>query len=130
MGRPNLPHTVYAIRCKENGRVYVGATVYPQKRIYQHMAQLKRRGKVHYEVGKAVPSLWQEDYDKYGENGFSFYILEEDITLQDVPYREKYWIAQYKAFDPRYGYNQQRYQKKAEQLFEAGKPPLPEEDKR
>ena len=99
--------TVYAIRCKENGKVYVGSTIYLKQRIYQHFRELKKHQKTTTSnVNKIVSYVdWQNDYDKYGEDAFEIYCLESNVPQSKLREREFYWIEEYKARDPEYGYN-------------------------
>lgn len=104
------PSCVYAIRCKETGRVYVGVTENVSRRVRQHMLQLKNHTKVtcsnvHHVVRGAE---WQEDYDTYGEDAFEFYVLEENVTYENRSIVEARWIREYNATDPRFGYNAPR----------------------
>lgn len=127
MGRPNMPHTVYAIRCNPTGRVYVGVTIHLEKRICQHLQQLARGDKVRYEEKHPVLSLMQKDYNEHGEDAFDVYVLEENVSPLDASARERYWVREYQSADVRYGYNQERtYIKKAAKLIKEGKPPKPE----
>ena len=50
-------------------------------------------------------SPWQNDYNKYGEESFELYLIEDNIP-DDIHFeREKYWIREYKSYDEKYGYN-------------------------
>lgn len=50
-------------------------------------------------------SNMQKDYDKYGEDSFKVYIIEENVPPERVKEREAYWIEKYRSDDVRYGYN-------------------------
>ena len=47
------------------------------------------------------------DLKKFGENAFEFFIVEENIPAQDLPSRERHWIAYFGTKTPG-GYNQNR----------------------
>lgn len=98
---------VYAIRCKENGRIYIGSTVDLEKRIYVHFLELKNRKKSKESNVNQIKSgdTWQDDYDKFGKDAFEVYCIESDIPTNQLREREAYWMDEYKARDPKYGYN-------------------------
>lgn len=119
-------YSVYAIRCKETGKIYIGCTKYPEDRIKQHFRELSRKQKTVKDGKFRVPSAWQLDYDKYGESAFEFYLLESNISEEARFSREIFWIEEYKAFDSRYGYNTARYKSASISFtFINGKPPKP-----
>ena len=73
---------VYGIRCEPTGQVYIGRSLHVKGRWCNHRNRL-RRG-IHEN-----PQL-QNDWDAYGAEAFSFYILQdapEDLTLAE---REEY----------------------------------------
>ena len=92
---------IYAIRCKENGRVYIGCTANFEARAKSHLSQL-RNGEKRREQGT---SRFQDDYDQFGEDSFEFYILEENIPWAQRKAREVYWIEVYDAMNEEFGYN-------------------------
>lgn len=108
---------IYCIRCKENGRVYIGRTYRLNTRIREHFDELRRGMKTtyRYKLGNVISSF-QEDYNRYGESAFEVYILEEKVQPEDCKSRENYWIDFYAATNPKYGYNR---------LDEHAKNPLP-----
>ena len=121
---------VYAIRCKENGKIYIGCTKRSvNERIRNHLAELENHEKLHSTyVGKNEtrrrPSPWQMDYDKYGIDAFEFYILESDIPDGKQREAENRWIEEYKSWDERYGYNIRRGTKiEYNYNFQNGLPP-------
>lgn len=93
--------TIYAIRCIHNGKIYIGRTQNIKRRLREHFLELTNKS------GKYSPKekKLQMDFDEYGVSGFEVHILEEDVTPDEVCEREAYWIAEYRATDPRYGYN-------------------------
>jgi group I intron endonuclease len=112
------PSAIYAIRCKENGRVYIGRTSCVERRIKEHFTELRKGQKTCRTGATKVygKSLLQEDYDKYSEDAFEVYVLEEDIQPEKCKERESFWIAEYNSTNAIYGYNK---------LSEQGRPELP-----
>lgn len=125
-------YQVYAIRCKENGRLYIGCTSSLQTRLRTHFGELRRQTKTYRwvdENGNADrgPTLWQLDYNKFGESAFECYVLEDNIEESNRKERELYWIEEYKSWNPEYGYNIRRDPKKS-YIFKPiakGLPPKP-----
>ena len=106
MGWPiKFPSTIYGICCKRSGRVYIGRTYRLEARIKEHFYELRKRRKTCYKDGRHTMSEMQKDYDKYGEESFQVYIIEDNVPPELVQEREAYWIEKYKADDVRYGYN-------------------------
>ena len=103
MGWPiREPSTIYAIRCIENGKVYIGRTKDLERRVREHLYELRRGLK---NCGGRDDHGFQHDYDKYGESAFEVYVLESCVLPSDVEKRESFWIREYRATNPRYGYN-------------------------
>lgn len=116
MGRPIIHISmIYAIRCTETGRVYIGRTYDLERRLKEHFNELRNGNKTikakvftpakPYGQSTRIQSKFQQDYDEYGEGAFEVFILEENIAPSKCKEREAYWIAEYCATDPRYGYN-------------------------
>jgi group I intron endonuclease len=91
-----LPSTIYAIRCTETGRVYIGRTQDVGRRLSQHLADLN---------GNRKSGDFQKDYNTYGVRSFEAYVLEENVPPELAQEREAAWIREYRATNPRYGYN-------------------------
>lgn len=103
MGWPiKRPNTIYAVRCIENGKVYIGRTQDLERRIREHIYELRNGLKA---CGGRKDTGFQSDFDKYGESAFEVYILEENVQPLDAQKREIYWIREYRATNPLYGYN-------------------------
>ena len=81
---------LYKITNLINNKVYIGQTIHPDKRWWEH----KQRAKTHnYPIHLAIV--------KYGEENFVFEILEESQNYNE---REKELIKQYNSLSPN-GYN-------------------------
>ena len=77
------------------GAVYIGQSRNVEKRMTEHLRQLKNGS--HYNVHL------QNVFNKYGEDDFKIEVIEYcDCGMLDE--REQYWIAFYDSF--KYGYNQ------------------------
>ena len=120
-------YQVYGIRCKENGRIYIGCTRRPlQDRLADHFFELKRNGKTFCkETGKRDLSNWQKDYNQYGKDGFDFYLIEDNIPDDDHMEREAYWIREYKSHEEQYGYNLRVRDKVKQFTYTVALPPKP-----
>jgi group I intron endonuclease len=83
---------VYMIRCKVNGKVYIGCS-----------GDIKRRWRTH----KTQPSnkLLTNDFIKYGYDQFEFSILEVCQDKWHAEKRELYYMRLHNCFDPKQGYN-------------------------
>lgn len=91
--------TIYAIQCKTTKRMYIGRTqVAVEERVKAHLTLLRSN--------KHTSKLFQEEYNKYGEDDFIYYILEEAIPYQDR-FKECEYMDKYKTCNPKYGYNRQ-----------------------
>ena len=111
--------SIYAIRCKTTGKLYIGRSQNPHERIKQHLQHLKR-GDNHY--GSAT---FKVDFDKYGASDFEGYILEQGVVPAKFREWEEFWIREYKATDPKYGYNKNPMVASASLQITIGLPPKP-----
>ena len=69
MGWPITHESViYCIRCKENGKVYIGRTYDLNRRIKEHFSELRRGMKRGYAAGRRAASGWQKDFNEFGYN--------------------------------------------------------------
>ena len=127
------PAVIYAIRCSKTGRVYIGSTANLPQRAKAHFRELKYHNKRASALdvnGHVIgvtndASIWQHDYDAYGEESFEVYILESDVAKENRKGRESYWIDLYKATDPKHGYNLKRERNDDVPNFVPGLPPCP-----
>lgn len=79
---------VYAIRC--NNRVYVGSTSMTfSKRFMHHRSMLN--------VGKHKNPIMQRAYDKYGEESFTFEVLDDNCD--NIHECEQFWIDKLNSTD-------------------------------
>ena len=91
---------IYCIENSVNHKKYIGCTMNCfRDRIDNHFYKLRN--------GKHQSKAFQEDYNKYGESVFEFYILEEiDKDIHDKDYffqKEEYFINKYDTTNT--GYN-------------------------
>lgn len=106
MKAKNLPHTIYAIQCTQNNKVYIGSTTSLNSRISSHFNDL-RKGIKTYSVSwkNRQPSQWQIDFNEFGEDSFKVFAIEENVLGEKSKDREDYYIEYYNACDPEHGYN-------------------------
>lgn len=126
MGWPiTHPSTIYAIRCKENGKIYIGRTYRFERRIKEHFYELRRDKKLKTQrAGRRISTDFQDDYNRYGESAFEAYVLAEYIAPEKCQETEAKWIAYYHTTEPDKGYNIRREQLKGFQVqFKSGIPP-------
>lgn len=88
--------SIYAIRCKTTGRLYIGRTCKIDERIQTHFSELKNK--------KHSSKIMIEDFEKYGKEDFEIYILEDKVPYSDR-YKEYEYMRIYNSFDEKYGYN-------------------------
>lgn len=89
---------VYKITNQINKKCYIGSTKDPKKRWQQHKNS---------SVWESCPSYnypLQKAMRKYGIDNFSFEILEELKTVEELDQREQYYIKFYNTITPN-GYN-------------------------
>lgn len=82
---------IYQIICTSTGKRYIGQTDNAQRRWWEHCSALRRD--VHYS------RYLQRAWNKYGENAFSFQVIEE-CQLDQLTQREQYWLDFYKPIAP------------------------------
>lgn len=85
---------VYCLECLINNKKYIGSCLDFTKRKSIHFNHLKNN---------KANKLLQEDYNKYGVENFSFYIIEEIRNTELFCERENYWMDYYKTYIPKYG---------------------------
>lgn len=97
------PRIVYAIRNKENGKLFIGCSLNPLKSFRAHLNELRRGFKGLSTTAQV--NRWQEDYNKYGAEAFELYILEPDVPFELRTEREAYYVREYRTLEADYGYN-------------------------
>lgn len=87
---------IYKIENLVNGKVYIGQSVDIKKRWCEHKYELNNN--IH-------PNIYlQNSWNKYGKENFNYTILEL-CSLDNLNFKEVYWIDAYKSYDKNYGYN-------------------------
>lgn len=74
---------VYGIKNKLNGMIYIGATSFFIDRWANHKASLHHSSRL------------QNDRNKFGENVFTFDILEKALDDTDISILERQWLNKY-----------------------------------
>lgn len=87
---------IYKIENKVNGKVYIGQSIDIDKRRKQHLGDLNNG--IHH--NKHLQSAW----DKYGEENFTFKVVEE-CEVENLNQKEIYWIDSYDSYINKNGYN-------------------------
>ena len=85
---------IYKITNIINNKCYIGQTQDHQRRFAEHKNSLRKN--------KHENPHLQSAWNKYGEENFSFDVLE---YTEDYNNKEKYYIAYYKSDNLKYGYN-------------------------
>lgn len=88
---------VYKITCIANHKVYIGSTTEIRKRWTWHRGDLWRG--VHH--NRHLQFAW----NKYGEENFTFEVLEMVMFVEHLHDREQYWLDYYQAYDSDKGFN-------------------------
>ncbi|MEY4572569.1 MAG: Flavobacterium phage Fpv3 [Bacteroidota bacterium] len=88
---------IYKIENTKNNKIYIGSSIDIERRFYKHLWMLKK--------GIHDNNHLQNSFNEYGENYFSFSILEL-CSESDLVKRENFYIELYCACDSSCGYNQ------------------------
>lgn len=124
---------IYAIRCKANGKMYIGKTEAARirARINQHLQYLERNSHNYH---------FQKDFNKYGKDAFEYRVLEiyDEREADEIDFHrlhEYEWMKIYRTTDKKYGYNTEdkaaiAYIRTDEILIDyvEGLPPFPESE--
>ena len=76
--------SIYFLRNKRTGRVYVGSSKKPAARKSQHRSMMR--------LGKHPNRYLQNDFDKYGEANIEFLVVEEGISEDERFVKEQEWM--------------------------------------
>ena len=87
---------LYKITNIVDGKIYIGQSVNPQARWRCHKSDAKL-GKNKKHFARAIR--------KYGAHNFTFEVIAQAKTLEDIDWAEIECIKQHKSFDKAYGYN-------------------------
>lgn len=92
--------TIYGIRCRKSGRIYIGRTASPlNERFKKHVYRLNHN--IHYS------KEMQEDYNKYGRNNFDIYQIFQTSDYEYAKRLEKLVILALQTNTSEHGYNSQ-----------------------
>lgn len=87
---------IYAIRNLINQKIYIGQSTNVEDRIAHHKSALRHNRHENQHL--------QRSWNKYGEESFSFFILEE-CNEERLDELERMYISEYKSIDGEHGYN-------------------------
>jgi len=88
---------IYKITNIINNKIYVGSAINLNKRKKKHLYDLKHN--IHHSIHL------QRAWGKYGEDNFSFEVIEYIEDKDILKEREQYWIDTLNVCDINYGYN-------------------------
>jgi group I intron endonuclease len=77
---------IYTIKNSVNGKVYVGSTVRPRKRGWEHFKALR--------AGMHCNKKLQNSWNKYGESAFKYAVVEELPNVDDLCKAEYGWMCE------------------------------------
>lgn len=86
---------IYAIQNKVNGKIYIGSSKNIARRLKQHYQLLTRNKHHSYKL--------QADWNKYGEDAFEVFVVEEILDRELLEQIEQNYLDNYKACSK--GYN-------------------------
>lgn len=88
---------IYKITNLVNDRFYIGSTFNFYERFIQHRADLRKN--------KHNNQFLQNSWNKYGEENFSFAIMEVVSNIDDLLIREQHWLDETNSYNRCVGYN-------------------------
>ena len=83
---------IYMIKNNINNKVYIGQS----KNIYKRFLEY-RKNRFNTHLSRAI--------SKYGLENFFVFVLEKNISLDNLNDKEQYWIDYYQSYNVDYGYN-------------------------
>lgn len=94
----SIPHAsgIYQILCVPTGKVYIGSTKRLSKRWQEHRRLLRQRRHFNRHL--------QASWNKYGENAFTFSVLQECEPSELIDF-EQFWLDATSCYDSRRGFN-------------------------
>ena len=125
---------IYKITCLANQKIYIGSTANLQRRSSQHFRELKNNNHCN--------KYMQRAFSKYGENNFTFEIVELVKDSANLVNREQYYMDTLEVYNKKIGYNMcpaagsllgtKRTKEQVEKIRRAniGKKRTPEQNKR
>lgn len=87
---------IYGIICNKNKRAYIGQSIDVVTRVRKHKEMLRRN--VHHSY------LLQRSWDKYGEDNFSFALLDL-CDENELTEREEFWVSYFDSLNHERGFN-------------------------
>lgn len=91
---------VYKITNKINNKCYIGSTKHFKQRMREHI------NSAHYAWHQSYNFPLQRAFRKYGVDNFSFDIIEDNISVEDIAQKERQYIIEFKSMQDQHGYNQ------------------------
>lgn len=89
---------IYCIENLLDHKKYIGQSIDIERRIYDHKRHLK--------LNRHDNDYLQNEWNKYGENNFSFYIVEQ-CELSELDEKEISYINEFNTLNRNHGYNLQ-----------------------
>jgi len=90
------------MRISPSGGKYIGQTIQTEEHRWRDHCK-----NAHNENSEEYSTILNKAIRKYGDNSFSVTILEDNLPIEQLNEREKYWIDYYKTYylDNNHGYN-------------------------
>ena len=87
---------IYKITCKPNGKIYIGSSINLRRRWSTHKYSLRK--------GTHCNAHLQRAWNKYGEHGFVFEVVEI-VEVSNLEQCEQYYLDALRAYDDKIGFN-------------------------
>ena len=91
-------HYIYKITNTINGKIYIGKSINPKARWYDHVSAAKRKPKDQF-------FYLQASINKYGQDCFTLEVIDKAETAEEAYDKEISWISYYGSNDPKIGMN-------------------------